>query len=157
MALPKTKYATAQSAAPGKSTGKVSAAQADVATRKPLPHEKPTARADEFPLLSIMQKSDMNRARQLLEEEVELKEAEDLAATQRKAGRAELLLLADKYKQDGFRHGTVAMYVYRGKTRRTLDARLLLENGVTTEQLDASYTESKPWDEVQVKQLQRPD
>jgi hypothetical protein len=99
----------------------------------------------------------MNRARQLLEEEVELKEAEDMAAAQRKAGRAELLLLADKYKQDGFRHGQVAMYVYRGKTRRTLDARLLLENGVTTEQLDASYTESKPWDEVQVKQLQRPD
>lgn len=104
-----------------------------------------------------MDKADFRKCKALIEEMRELKEQAAAIEQQQADAKAAMIGLHEKYKGwPGFRYGTTAVY-FAQKTRKTLDVKLLVENGVTAEQIEGSYRESKPWTEVQVRDLQRPD
>lgn len=138
--------------------GKVSSGKASPLV-SPLvsPPPEPETKGDTFPLISAMSPADFQLCKRLIEEMRDLKEQAAAVKEGQDEAKAQMLALHEKYGGwPGFRYGTSAVY-FATKTRKSLDKTLLLENGVTTDQINASYKESEPWQEVTVRELQRPD
>ena len=122
--------------------------------------EKAPARYDTFPLVSALSSADMAEAIELMGEDVEYQVTETMIKTERTRIKARLAEIGKKYtsviSNGGMRYAQTAVYLEIGKTKWTLDKLLLLENGVTTEQIHKSYKESKAYDEVRVVDLDKP-
>ena len=122
--------------------------------------EKAPAKYDAFPLVSALSSADMAEAIELMGEDVEYQDAEATIKAQRTRIKARLAEIGKKYtlvfERGGMRYGQTAVYLEIGKTKWTLDKLLLIENGVTTAQINESYKESKAYDEVRVVDLSKP-
>lgn len=110
------------------------------------------SKRDLFPNVSEFERADMKRAILLMEQDADLADSIAEAESLRRQGKEELAELASKYglEGSGMRWGPYTVYVNGMRTRRTLDAALLVENGVTIEQLEASYKEGQPYMDMRV-------
>lgn len=125
---------------------------------KPAKPTKPAgARAgsatEELPLISEFDRPTMNQARRLMQEVVEYQIQEAAIKAALESTKAEIIAIAKENDVPGMRWGSLEARCSFGKTRRTLSARRLAENGVDADVIAASYEESKAWDEVRVKDL----
>lgn len=96
------------------------------------------------------------RAAQLLIDYATYQESKAALEEQLREIKSALAAIADKYGAPGIRHESLVMYYGGEKTRRTLSRTMLLENGVTPEQIEASYQDSKPYLDVRVVDLSKP-
>ncbi len=122
-----------------------------MSARPPTP-----TKADSFPEVSSFAREDAERVNTLIDEDLAYQEQEAAVKEARKAVKAELIGLARKYETGGMRAGSVVVYYEAGKTKRTLDRTLLVENGCPADVVAASYRESAPWEEVRVVDTSRP-
>jgi hypothetical protein len=111
--------------------------------------EKPDT--NKIPLVSaIDDEVTMTLATELLVEAEEVKERHDIDEVRLKEIRLELTGLAKAFELPGMRYGNIAV-VYSGeRTKKTLDAKLLIENGVDPDIIRKCYKESKPFDSSRI-------
>jgi hypothetical protein len=114
--------------------------------RQPFNKDEDAGKFASLPLISVLHKDDMKTARRLLQE------LEGLVAARKDMGEREediKNLLADMQEQNslpGLRDQGRCFCVETIPGRKTLDKSLLVENGVTVEQIEASMKEGKPYD-----------
>lgn len=123
--------------------------------RRP-PEPKPERRADELPLVSVLPRSKMDLAIKLIQEDVAIQEAMAGAAARRAAIKESLAAICKDEEQPGLRYGQLAVYYNGEKTKWSLNRAMLLENGVTPEQLEESMKESKPFIDLTIRDLSKP-
>jgi hypothetical protein len=125
---------------------------------EPVPKpSKSQLKFDSMPIVSVMERRDMDRAIALMSEDVECQEVEQTTALRRKEIKGELAALAIEYDlQSGFRYGTIGVYYNGSGTKKTLNISLLLENGVTPAQIEESYKESEPFVKLRVIDVSKP-
>jgi len=126
-----------------------------VAKRRP-PEPKPERKADELPLVSVMPRREMDLAISLMSEDVAIQEVEAANKQRRQEIKTELAALAEAHDMPGMRHGQLAVYYGGEKTKWSLNRALLLENGVTPQQLEDSMKESKPFVDLRIVDLSKP-
>lgn len=121
--------------------------------------EKPgkPARYDSFPLVSEFSRQDMDRAIELMAEDLALQEIEADTKESRQAVKRELGEIRERNtSHGGMRWGQLVVYDQGMVTRRTLNAKLLVENGVPADVVERSKKESKPYRDLRVKDLSKP-
>ena len=123
--------------------------------RRP-PEPKPERRADELPLISVLPRKEMDLALSLMVEDVAIQEVEAMNKARRAEIKTELAALAVAHDMPGMRHGQLAVYYGGEKTKWSLNRGLLLENGVTPQQLEDSMKESKPYVDLRIVDLSKP-
>lgn len=167
MAIPKEKYVPrnpiarppATSAQRAKETADIEA-RAQARAIKEVPPAKKPAKAESFPNISIMDRADMDRARQRLEDIIIYAEQLEAIGAAKKEASEELFQIIRKYpeavKLGGVRWGQMAGYYGGYKSRRTLSKTKLLENEVTLDQIEASMVEGKQYADIRVKDLSKP-
>jgi hypothetical protein len=117
-----------------------------------LPPPRPVEEEDEkpvtgesLPLVSVLDKGTMEAAKKLLTEAQELKARMDKESERLGEIKEALVGICSAFELAGLRWGQIGL-VYNGlSSKRTLDKGLLLENGVTADQIKASYKEGKPY------------
>jgi hypothetical protein len=123
-----------------------------------LPPSKPTTRrADDMPIVSEFGRADMDKVIGLLQASVEYQEQERAIKESKDLIKQQLSEILARREVPGCRWGSLVCYYNGAVTRKTLDKGLLLLNGVTAEQIEASYKESKPFVELRVKDLAKAD
>lgn len=127
----------------------------EVAKRRP-PEPKPERKADELPIVSVLPRSQMDTAISLMTEDITLAELISNANDRRKEIKAELAPILQEHDLPGLRHGQMALYFGGEKTKWSLDRKLLLENGVTPQQIQDSMKESKPFIDLRITDLSKP-
>lgn len=145
-------------------TSKVAQAPAvkKLPTRAPEPSRaRPAAEPDkpkyeEMPLVSVFPRQDMRSAIELMSEDVEIQEQVQAFTARRAEIKAQLVDIAERNDVPGMRHGQLVVYYNGSKTKSSLNRALLLENGVTPAQLEASMKESKPYIDLRVVDLSKP-
>jgi len=133
---------------------------------KPIPVPTPTAkpagpktkRADEFPLISVMSRTDMEEARALMQADIDYQDQAKSIAQIRDDIKISLYGIAKRYSLDGFRAGTLVVYnngMRAGSKRFNSKAgkRLLAELGATEEQLESCMKETKPFLDLKVRDV----
>lgn len=119
--------------------------------------EPKAPRYDSFPLVSEFPREDMRRAIELMEEDIAHQEIEHDLKESRKAVKEELGLIVERNtSKGGMRWGQLVVYDRGIHTRRTLNAKLLVENGVPADVVEKSKKESKPYRDLRVKDLSKP-
>ena len=115
------------------------------------PGDRVTKR-NSFPNVSEFEHRDMKRAILLIEQDADLAESIAEAEGLRKTGKEELAELARKYglEGSGMRWGPYTVYYGGEQTKRTLNLALLIENGVSVDQIEASYKEGQPYLDMRV-------
>lgn len=117
-------------------------------------YEDKPKRADDFPIVSAFNKSDMKESIRLMQESVRLSRLQKECKESLDTIKVELAGIAKRNKVEGMRYGSLVVY-YRGeKTRKTLNYAKLLEAGVPASKLDQGYVESKPFLDLQVRDLE---
>lgn len=132
----------------------VPAAPAAPARRPPPP--APERKADELPIVSVLPRREMDRAIELMSEDVAIQEVEAMNKARRAEIKQELAALEQEHDLPGMRHGQLAVYYGGEKTKWSLNRALLLENGVTPQQLEDSMKESKPYIDLRIVDLSKP-
>jgi len=127
----------------------------EVPKRRP-PAPAPERKADELPLVSVMPRREMDLAISLMSEDVAIQEVEAANKQRRQEIKTELAALAKAHDMPGMRHGQLAVYYGGQKTKWSLNRALLLENGVTPQQLEDSMKESKPYIDLRIVDLSKP-
>lgn len=108
--------------------------------------DKDAGKYASLPLISVLAKPDMTKARRLLQE------LEGLVAARKEMEEREdeikelLAALQQDNSLPGLRDQGRCFCVETLAGRKTLDKGLLVENGVTAEQIEASMKEGKPYD-----------
>lgn len=113
-----------------------------------------TPKAESFPMISEFDRADMDRARELMEEEILYHEQEDAAKAVRAAIKKELAEIARKYSAPGMRWAQLAVYV-RTKRKRFFNVKLAAEV-IDAETLASCYDQGEPYTEVRVVDLSAP-
>lgn len=115
------------------------------------------ARYDSFPLVSEFSRDDMDLAIELMSDDLSYQEQEHEIHEARQVIKQQLADLIDRNtSKGGCRWGQMAVYHRGMKTRRTLNAKLLVENGVPASVIEASKKESKPYLDLRVNDLSKP-
>jgi hypothetical protein len=107
--------------------------------------ESTEAPPSKLPLISVLDKGAMQTAKEMLAEAQVLQERIGRDGERLAEIKASLCEIADAFELPGMRYGAFGLEYHGWKTKRTLDKRLLLENGVDAETIKNSYTESKPF------------
>ena len=108
--------------------------------------DKDAGKYASLPLISVLAKPDMTKARRLLQE------LEGLVAARKEMEEREdeikelLAALQQDNSLPGLRDQGRCFCVETLAGRKTLDKGLLVDNGVTAEQIEASMKEGKPYD-----------
>lgn len=114
-------------------------------------------KSDSFPLVSVMEQADMDEAKLYMDMEVDYQEQESAIVKARAEIKAKLKELGHKYNLPGFRYGNLATYVTPLPGKRTFQTDvLMLNHGLTTDDLDACYKTGKPGWKVEVRDLSKP-
>jgi hypothetical protein len=113
-----------------------------------------TPKAESFPVISEFDRADMDRARELMEEELAYHEQEDAVKEARKAIKKELAVIARKYGAAGMRWAQLVTYVKEKRSRR-FSIKLAAEV-IDAETLAACYAMGEPYDDVRVVDLAAP-
>lgn len=113
-------------------------------------------KADSLPIVSTFNRADMDASIALMNEDVEIQEQVAAFTARRAEIKAELAAVAERHHVDGFRHGQIAVYYGGQKTKWSLNRAMLIENGVTPQQLEDSMKESKPFVDLRVVDLAKP-
>ena len=109
-----------------------------------------------LPLTSALpDQSLMDLVNEMLTEAKALKLAVDGAEGRLEEIKTDLAALIEPLALPGVRYGDFCFEFNGYKTRRTLSAESLLENGVTKAQIDASYKTSKPYLDVRFAKVPR--
>lgn len=112
-------------------------------------------RADELPLISVMDRADMDRAQALMQDDCDYQEQIASINETRAAGKEELIALANKYNLPGMRTGNLVVYYGGKKTKRTLSKKLLAEF-VDIDTIERCHTVSKPHEDIRIVDLSKP-
>jgi hypothetical protein len=118
-------------------------------------HADKAPRYEDLPLVSVFDKKDMKHSIDLMYESIEIQQQEKALAARKAEIKDLLVAIAQRHKVEGMRHGRIAVYYNGEKTRRTLDRGLLIENGVTPQQIEDSMKESKPFVDLRVVDLDK--
>ncbi len=121
-----------------------------------MPRQAKPSKADTFPTLASLREEEQEQMRRLIDEDLAYQEQEEAVKTARKAIKEAIAGVFKIYGIPGLQDGAVAVYYYGAKTKKTLNKFKLLENGVTVEQIMASYSESAPWEDVRVTDRAKP-
>lgn len=116
---------------------------------------RPERRADELPLLSVMEQADMDRAKQLISDHLEYGEQAEAIKAAQDEGKKELVELICKYALPGVRMGEVAVYYGGIKSKRTFNkgaAALYM----TAEQIESCCLPGKPYTDLRITDLSKP-
>lgn len=109
-----------------------------------------------FPMVHQFRKADATKAKELMQDYVGYLEQEEAIRETKKSIQAELAAIADRYNAPGMRFESLVTYCTMKAGKKTLSKTLLLENGVTPAQLDASYAVGAEKLEVKVVDLAKP-
>ncbi len=121
-----------------------------------MPRQAKPSKADTFPTLVSLPEEEQEQMRRLIDEDLAYQEQEEAVKTARRAIKEAIAQAFRTYGIPGLQDGAVAVYYYGAKTKKTLNKLKLLENGVTVEQIMASYSESAPWEDVRVTDRAKP-
>lgn len=112
-------------------------------------------KADELPLLTrSVFGQDAAKTAGVIEEYTQYQEAKKEIEKAMEELKGELIEVARRHKVAGMRYGQYAVYYDGKKTRRTLSAKLLVENGVRAEVVERCYQESKSWEGLRVEKVE---
>lgn len=120
------------------------------------PKPKSPAKADSFPLVSVLPRPQMEEVVRLMDEDLAYQEQEEAVKKARRDIKTALAAALRPHGLAGVRYGQVVVYYNGSKTRRTLNKLRLLENGVSVDQINASYAESEPWEDVRIVDMSKP-
>ena len=113
--------------------------------RQPFNKDEDAGKFASLPLISALAKTEMTKARRLLQE------LEGLVAVKKEVEEREeeikslLATMQEDSGLDGFRDQGRCFMAVECPGRMTLDKSALVENGVTVEQIEASMKEGKPY------------
>lgn len=124
--------------------------------RNDMSYKPKPARYDEFPLVSVLSRRDMDSAVSLMQDDQLFAEQIETLVEARAEIKAGLAEIARRNSLSGFRHGQLVTYYNGRKRKKTLSKRLLVENLVSIAIIDASYQLSKEYEEVKVVDLSKP-
>ncbi len=114
-------------------------------------------KSDLYPVVSTFtDQADMDEAVALMQADLDYQEQASAVAEMRGNIKERLAEIARKYSIPGFRWGHIAVSYNGEKTRRTLSTKLLAENGVLASTINASYTTSKPFQDLRITDLNKP-
>ncbi len=114
-------------------------------------------KSDLYPVVSTFtDQADMDEAVALMRADLDYQEQASAVAEARGEIKQRLSEIARKYSIPGFRWGHIAVSYNGEKTRRTLSSKLLAENGVLASTINASYTTSKPFQDLRITDLNKP-
>jgi len=119
------------------------------------PTERIPTKADAMPLVSVMERADMMRAIELMQDDVAYQEQQGAIAEARAAIKLEIVALAKKYSLPGVRFGNICVYYNGLKDKRTLNAKLVAVHLAVDVMADC-YTFSKPYEDCKVVDLSKP-
>lgn len=113
--------------------------------RQPFNKDEDAGKFASLPLISVLAKAEMAKARRLLAELEGLVAARKEMEEREEEIKASLEDLQTSSGVEGFRDQGRCFMAAEYPGRKTLDKSLLVENGVTVEQIENSMKEGKPY------------
>lgn len=129
-------------------------------TRSKDPFADKPKKSDDFPIVSVMERGDMDAAIQLMQEDAVYQLQEAALKEERRDIKTKVVALGKKYDLPGFCWGPFVVYCRGMATRTSLSAEkvkeMMLLNGIPAEELAACYTESDPFPDVRIVDTSKP-